>query len=91
MKVDVEGTEGAVFGSGRRLLETFRPDILCEVLLGRADGEGLDVLLEPARLRRYLVTDAALVERERIVPDERCRDWLFWKRSPAELRAWGCR
>jgi FkbM family methyltransferase len=89
MKVDVEGTEDRVFGSGQRLLEAFRPDILCEVLHGHADGDRLDTLLESAELRRYLVTDTALVERERIEPDVLFRDWLFSPRSPQELHRMG--
>jgi FkbM family methyltransferase len=89
MKVDVEGTEDKVFESGQRFLEAFRPDILCEVLHGHADGDRLDTLLESAQLRRYLVTDTALVERGRIEPDIRFRDWLFSRRSPQELQRMG--
>jgi FkbM family methyltransferase len=89
MKIDVEGTEGAVFESGQRFLEGFRPEILCEVLLGKADGSRLDTLLRPAALRRYLVTSSSLVERKQIVPDRRFRDWLFSRRSPEQLRALG--
>ena len=57
MKVDVEGTEDAVFEGGQIFIETFRPDILCEVL-PEADGDRLDKLLAPAGMRRYLVTNA---------------------------------
>jgi FkbM family methyltransferase len=88
MKVDVEGTENAVFESGQDFLRRFRPDILCEVL-GRADAEQLETLLTPADLQRYLVTDSALVHREQIRPDDRYRDWLFSRRSPDELRQFG--
>jgi FkbM family methyltransferase len=89
MKVDVEGTENAVFESGQVFLQAFRPDMLCEVLHGRADGETLDKLLAPAAVRRYLVTDSALVERDSIEPDQRYRDWLFTPRSAEELRRLG--
>ncbi len=88
MKVDVEGTEDAVFESGQRFLQTFRPDMLCEVL-PQAHGERLELLLQPANLRRYLVTDTALLERDRIIPDGRFRDWLFSRRPPDELRRLG--
>ena len=64
MKVDVEGTEDAVFGAGQMFLETFRPDILCEVL-PEADGARLEELLAPAGMRRYLVTNARLEEAQR--------------------------
>jgi FkbM family methyltransferase len=89
MKIDVEGTENAVFESGQVFLHAFRPDILCEVLPGRADGDILDNLLAPAAFRRYLVPDSALVERDRIEPDQRYRDWLFTRRSADELRRLG--
>jgi FkbM family methyltransferase len=88
MKVDVEGTEDAVFGAGQRFLGTFRPDVLCEVL-PEADGAGLDELLAAADLRRYLVTAARLEVGRRIVPHPTFRDWLFSPRTPEELRALG--
>ena len=88
MKVDVEGTEDAVFGAGQMFLETFRPDILCEVL-AEADGARLDELLAPAGLRRYLVTNTGLEEAPRIVPDPSFRDWLFSPRTPDDLRTRG--
>ena len=89
MKVDVEGTENAIFASGQAFLTSFRPDILCEVLVGRADAVALDDLLAPAELLRYLVTDARLVPRDRIEPDPRYRDWLFTRRTPDQLRTLG--
>lgn len=88
MKVDVEGTEDAVFGEGGRFLGTFRPDVLCEVLPG-ADGTRLDEMLALADLRRYLVTGSRLEEGRRIVPHPAFRDWLFSPRTPDELRALG--
>ena len=88
MKVDVEGTEDAVFGAGQMFLETFRPDILCEVLT-EADGVRLNELLAPAGMHRYLVTNTKLEEAPRIVPDPSFRDWLFSPRTPDELRARG--
>jgi FkbM family methyltransferase len=88
MKVDVEGTEDAVFGAGQAFLETFHPDILCEVLL-EADGARLDELLGPSGMRRYLVTGSGLEGMERIVPHPVFRDWLFSPRTTDELRALG--
>lgn len=88
MKVDVEGTEDAVFGAGQGFLGTFRPDVLCEVL-PEADGARLDELLAAADLRRYLVTGSRLEEGRRIVPHPAFRDWLFSPRTPEELRALG--
>jgi FkbM family methyltransferase len=88
IKIDVEGTEDAVFGHGQQLLATFRPDVLCEVL-PEADGEHLDELLAATDLRRYLVTNSKLAERDRIEPDADFRDWLFSPRTPDELRELG--
>jgi hypothetical protein len=82
------GTEDAVFEAGQVFLETFRPDILCEVL-PEADGVRLDELLASEGMRRYLVTSTGLEEAERIVPDPAFRDWLFSRRTPDELRARG--
>jgi hypothetical protein len=88
IKIDVEGTEDAVLGSGQAFLEAFRPDILCEVL-PEADGALLDDLLRRAGLRPLLVTDSRLEERPRIVPDTAHRDWLLTARSLEELRDLG--
>ncbi len=44
MKIDVEGTEDAVFASGQRFLHDLRPDMLC-VLAGVADPARLEALL----------------------------------------------
>jgi FkbM family methyltransferase len=88
IKIDVEGTEDAVLGSGHAFLASFRPDILCEVLPD-ADGAILEALLAPSGLRPFLVTDSRLEQRRRIEPDPEHRDWLFTAKSPGELRALG--
>lgn len=88
MKVDVEGTEDAIFRSGKSFLADFRPDVLCEVL-PEANGTLLEELLAPAGPRWFLVTNSRLEERPAIVPDEHHRDWLFTARSPDELRGLG--
>ena len=89
MKVDVEGTEDAVFRFGQAFLRTCRPHILCEVLHGVADGAALDGLLAVATLHKYLVTDTQLVRIDRVVPHPVYRDWLFTPGSEDELRALG--
>ena len=89
MKVDVEGTEDAVFRFGQTFLRTCRPDILCEVLHDVADGAALDGLLAVAALHAYLVTDSRLVRIDRVVPHPEFRDWLFTPRTAEELRALG--
>lgn len=89
MKIDVEGAEEAVLGHGRELLSVHRPDILCEVLHGVADGQRLTALLAAHGLRFYLVREESLLPAERIVPDPVFRDWLVTPRDPAELVALG--
>ena len=86
MKVDVEGTEDAVFRFGQAFLRTCRPHILCEVLHDIADGAALDGLLAGARLHKYLVTDNRLARIDRVVPHPAFRDWLFTPLTEEELR-----
>jgi FkbM family methyltransferase len=89
MKVDVEGTEDAVFRFGQAFLRTLRPHILCEVLHGVADGAALDGLLAGATLHKYLVTDTRLTRIDRVVPHPAFRDWLFTPLTEEELRGLG--
>ncbi|MEJ5914211.1 FkbM family methyltransferase [Pseudokineococcus sp. 1T1Z-3] len=88
VKVDVEGAEVEVLGSGRRFLEATRPDLLLE-LLPAADVPGVERALQGLGLRAYLVTDDALVEHARPHADARHRDWLLTPRAGGELAALG--
>jgi FkbM family methyltransferase len=89
MRIDVEGTEDAVFRFGQAFLKACRPHIVCEVLHDVADGAALDGLLATARLHKYLVTDTQLVRIDRVVPHPAFRDWLFTPHTEEELRALG--
>lgn len=89
MKVDVEGTENAVFEDGQRFLETHRPDILCEVLDGVGDASRLQELLTPHGYSFYLVRDSDLLGTPSIQPDARFRDWLFSLKTPSDLASRG--
>ena len=89
VKIDVEGTEDEVFRHGQEVLRTARPDILCEVLAGQADGKELEGLLDGIGYRYYLVEDRSLRRLAHIEPDPRYRDWLFTRRDEADLRARG--
>jgi FkbM family methyltransferase len=91
VKVDVEGTENAVFGSGRGFLAAFRPDILCEVLPGVAEPAELESLLAPHGYRYHLVRERDLDLREHLQGHPRYRDWVFTTRSPEELASSGIR
>jgi FkbM family methyltransferase len=89
MKVDVEGTEDAVFRFGQGFLRAHRPHILCEVLHGVADGAALDGLLAGAELHKYLVTETRLTRIDRVVPHPAFRDWLFTPLTEEELLGLG--
>ena len=89
LKVDVEGAENTVFSFGQQLLARHRPEILCEVLLGRAQPRELEALLAPHGYRFYLVRAGMLEHRQRIVPDAGYRDWFFSPAAPQELAADG--
>lgn len=86
MKVDVEGTENELFEHGQRVLERFRPDILCEVLATLGVPRRLEELLAPYGYRFYLVTAAGLCRLPRIEPHRRFRDWFFTTRPENEIR-----
>jgi FkbM family methyltransferase len=85
MKVDVEGTEDVVMTHGRAFLAEHRPDVLCEVLAGRARPDVLEDVLFPLGYRAYLVRPSRLLASERIRPHPTLRDWLFTTREPAAL------
>lgn len=87
MKIDVEGSEDEVLAHGARVLASFGPDILCEILDGVADASAVERSLAPHAYRYYMVRDHDLQERPAIVPDPRFRDWLFSRRGPADLSA----
>ena len=86
MKIDVEGTEDEVLGHGRRFLEAFAPDIVCEILDGVADAVAVGRALAPHGYRYFLITDHGLVERPQLEPDARFRDWLFTRRDAPQLQ-----
>ncbi|CAM3786749.1 hypothetical protein GCM10009799_40140 [Nocardiopsis rhodophaea] len=88
LKIDVEGTEAAVFEHGARFLKAHRPDILCEVLPG-ADGGRLRSLLEPLGYRFHLVGEQALAPASPIIGHDRFRDWFFTTRTRADLQGLG--
>jgi FkbM family methyltransferase len=90
-KIDVEGTEDEILLHGQEFLKEFRPDLLCEVLHGVANGAELERLLAPHGYRFYLVRSEDLFPAARIEPSSRFRDWCFTARAPQELRELGIR
>jgi len=89
MKIDVEGTEDDVLAHAETVLDRPHLDILCEVLAGVADASELAAVVGAAGLRAYLVRDSDLYAAGSIVPNARYRDWLFTRRTPADLSALG--
>ncbi len=77
IKIDVEGTEASIFGHGSAFLEHHRPSILCELLLGQAEPEVVQRVLDPLGYRAYLVGGGRLQRRSAIRPHPSYRDWWF--------------
>ena len=86
IKIDVEGTEAAIFEHGSAFLARHKPDILCELLFGQAQPEVVTRVLDPLGYDAYLVSEGQLLRRDAIAPDRRFRDWLFTSRTPSDLR-----
>ena len=70
-------------------LDSFAPDILCEVLAGVAETRRLEGLLTPHGYGFHLVRETDLFPASRIQPHARFRDWFFTRRTREELEAMG--
>jgi FkbM family methyltransferase len=82
IKIDVEGAELKVFHGMGRLLDAWRPDIICEVL--QPYGHELDHLFSQRAYRKFLITDDGLQEMSRIKPHPQFRDY-YLSCSPISL------
>lgn len=80
LKIDVEGTEDALFRHAERFLARFSPDMVCELLPGCAKPAVLEPILEPLGYAFFLIEDSGLRRSDRLVPDERYHDWLLTTR-----------
>jgi len=85
LKVDVEGTENEIFAHGQAFLSAFRPDIVCEVLYGVADGEELERLLAPHGYRFHRIRETDLEPAEHVEPVAAVRDWFFTMSDARDL------
>lgn len=92
MKIDTESTEPAVLGGFTLQLERSSPDIICEVLHGRTEP-ALERTLQVHRYRYFWVGPRGLERRTTIEgdPTYRSPNFLFTKRSDAELAGLGVR
>lgn len=84
MKIDIEGGEPDAFASGARLLETYRPDILCEVLPD-TEVAGMQRQLADLGYSFHLVREGHLERRATISGGTGYRDWFFTTRSADDL------
>jgi FkbM family methyltransferase len=89
MKIDVEGTEDVVLQNAQEFLASNLPDIVCEVLPGRANTAGLEAALVPHGYRFFRFENLDLTEHEHLIAQEPFRDWLFSTKTAEELRAMG--
>jgi FkbM family methyltransferase len=83
MKIDVEGFELEVLRGGIETLRDWKPDIICEVLPGGAEGDylALESLIAPLGYRFYQSLDGGFTRRKRLVPSSAGRDWIFSARE----------
>jgi FkbM family methyltransferase len=81
IKLDTETTEPAVLAGMGELLNTARPDIICEVLT-RSDVGALTGILEPLGYSFYLLTDDGPQPRHTVAPDPRWLNYYFTTRRP---------
>lgn len=85
MKIDTETTEPDVLIGALNLLKKHQPDIICEVLAERAEGQKLKEILQPVGYKFYLLTPEGAVEREKIEGHPEFLNYLFTSRSAKEL------
>ncbi len=70
VKLDVEGAELDALRGAAELLAAHRPAVLCEILHGFADSEGVTELFRQlGGYRFFLVTDDGLIEHEALTGD----------------------
>jgi FkbM family methyltransferase len=85
MKVDTETTEPDVLIGAKNLLKKHQPDIVCEVLAGRAEGQKLKEILVPLGYKFYLLTSEGATEREEIEGHPDFLNYLFTPKTASEL------
>jgi FkbM family methyltransferase len=85
MKVDTETTEPDVLIGAKNLLKKHQPDIVCEVLAGRAEGQKLKEILAPFGYKFYLLTSEGATEQEAIEGHPEFLNYLFTRKTAAEL------
>ena len=85
MKVDTETTEPDVLQGAAEILKIHQPDIICEVLHGRAEGQKLKEILEPLGYKFYLLTSDGPIEHRDIDGHPEFLNYLFTHRTAQDL------
>lgn len=85
MKVDTETTEPDVLIGAKGLLNKHQPDIICEVLAGRAEGQKLKEILSPFGYDFYLLTPDGAIKKDEIEGHPDFLNYLFTKKTSEEL------
>ena len=90
IKLDTESTEPDVLRGFSETLSRDRPDLLCEVLHGRTEGD-LESIVGRLGYTRYWITAEGLRPRDQVVGDPTYRfpNYLFTVRTPRQLAALG--
>ena len=82
IKIDVEGTELDIFDNANMTLSKIRPFIFCEVLDLNSNYMLYDTILSQNNYLKYLIMENGIQVHEKIIPNEKYKDWLF---CPKEL------
>lgn len=85
MKVDTETTEPDVLIGAKGLLSNHQPDIICEVLVGRAEGRKLKEILSPFGYDFYLLTPDGAIKKDEIEGHPEFLNYLFTNKTAEEL------
>jgi hypothetical protein len=85
MKVDVEGTEDAIFVEGMKGLAERHPHVLCELLPGTDPRGVVPRMVKELGYECYLVRNGFLERHGTIVASAQFHDWLFTTDPPDEL------
>ena len=89
IKLDTEGGEATILENASNFLTRYKPDMLCEILPGKADVATIERILRGHGYRLYRLEDAICRPLSELLPHEKYRDWLFTMLSPSELAGRG--
>lgn len=85
IKIDVEGYEKNVLLGAKRILFSLRPDIICEILPDSVDYMDIEQQLLLLSYNFFQFTDEGLLMKEKLIPDNAGRDWLFTTKTEEEI------